>query len=51
MKAILRDQLLRIRIILGHAGSGDGFAVLDLGGDLQVQGEELGEQILLALQP
>ncbi|MGO8927576.1 MAG: hypothetical protein ACLQU3_11880 [Limisphaerales bacterium] len=35
---------------LGHAGGGDGFPTLDPAGDFQVQGEELGEQILLGAE-
>ena len=30
-----------------NAGRGDGFATLDLAGDFQVQGEELGERVFL----
>jgi hypothetical protein len=33
-----------------NAERGDGFAALDLAGDFQVQGEELGEQILLGVE-
>src|ERR1017187_4010452 len=44
--AILCHQLLPVSIILGHTGGGDGFVALDFTGDFQVQGEELGEQIL-----
>ncbi len=32
--------------MLGHAGGGDGFALLNLRGDLLIEGEELDEQIL-----
>ena len=44
--AIIRHQFLRVGIILWHAGGGDVLAFLDVRGDLLVQGEELGEQIL-----
>jgi hypothetical protein len=44
--AILRYQLLRVGILLGHAGGSDGFALLSFGGDLLLQGEKLGEQNL-----
>ena len=51
LDTIFRHQFFRTGIILEDAGGGDGFAFLNLGGDFQVQGEELGEQILLALKP
>ena len=35
--AILRQQFLRIRIILGNTGRNDRFAFLNLGGDLLIQ--------------
>ena len=48
--AILRHQFLRVGIILRDAGGGDRFFLLNLGGDFEVQGEELGEQILLGAE-
>src|SRR5947209_6447476 len=43
LNTILRYQLLRIGIIRGQTGSGDGVALSDARGDFLVQGEELGE--------
>ena len=43
---VVRDQRLGLGEIGRDAGRGDGFAVFDSLGDFQVQGKELGEQIL-----
>jgi len=48
--AILRHQIFRVGIILGHAGRHDGFAFLNLHGDFMIRDEELGEQILLGAE-
>jgi hypothetical protein len=50
LDTIFRQELARIRIVLGKARGGDGFAALDLAGDFQVQGEELGEQIFVGAE-
>ena len=47
---ILRHQFLRIGIILGDAGGNYSFAFFNLGGDGEVQGKELGEQILFGAE-
>src|ERR1035441_4204412 len=44
--AIFCHQFCGVGVIPGHAGGGDGLAGLDAGGDFEIQGEELGEQVL-----
>jgi len=51
LDAILRHQFLRVGIILGHAGRNNCFSFFNLRGDVLVEGEELGEQIFLRVEP
>jgi hypothetical protein len=48
--AIFCHEVLCIGIVLRHAGSGDALTLLDGRGDLRVQREELGKQILLGAE-
>jgi hypothetical protein len=48
--AVVRHQSLGLGKTGRDAGPGDGFALLDALGGFQIQGEELGEQILLGAE-
>ena len=48
--AIVREEGFGFGETGRDAGRGDGFAFFDLGGDFQIQGEELSKQILLGAE-
>ena len=45
MDAVVGDEGGGVTVDGGNAGRGDGFLLFDVGGDLEVEGEELGEEI------
>ncbi len=49
--AVFGEETFRVREAGGDAGGGDGFAAGDAGGDIAIQGEELGEEVGLAVKP
>lgn len=51
LDAVFRHQLASVGVAGRDAGGGDGFVALDLGGDFKVQRQQLGEQILLRVEP